>query len=230
MCQSVPLRSKKQLSYRTNESQLFLKQRDETLKILRCFACFSSRTEGQVPWLADTTGPHLHQRSRCSTLARRCRSPAATKHSLIYMIIRGCGARRDNKGETREQCPAVARRQGDARCNLKQGKDKGGGRRTARFGGGWLHNEAVDNKVQTTAYCEGEIFVEWILMLKRRWNRRGGKEWRCLRRQARAGVSGAWLRTWSGSEWIAEFLFHVYCTFEQTWPAMQSKNINVAWR
>lgn len=89
------------------------------------------------------------------------------------MIIKGCGARCDNKGETREQCPAVARRQGEPRCNLlrKIGgggriKEEGDIRRDSEPGG--FHNEAVHNKVQTTAYCEGEIFAEWKLMLKRR--------------------------------------------------------------
>lgn len=46
-------------------------------------------------------------------------------------------------------------------------KEEGDGG-TAGVRAGWLHNETVDNKAQTTAYCEGEIFAEWIVMLKRR--------------------------------------------------------------
>lgn len=64
------------------------------------------------------------------------------------------------RGRGQEQWPAVARRQRQPRCNLL--RQTGGGRHTSlctrRFRVRRLHNGAVNNKVQTTAYCERDLW------------------------------------------------------------------------
>lgn len=82
---------------------------------------FSSRTEGAGGLTGrrnrDPLTQHTMQyiRAALSLLA-------ATKHSLIYMIIGGCGARRGNKGGTRNNAQQWREGRGnrDVICSAKQ--------------------------------------------------------------------------------------------------------------
>lgn len=158
---------------------------------------------------------------------------AATKHSLIYMIIGGCGARRD-KGETQNNAKQSqeGRANRDVICSTNR---RGTIKQEADIRFYVRRNSESDGptmKLSTTKCRQLPIVRGDICGV----DTDAEKEMKSEEQKGMTVFTAAASRCkWSmiadleHFERITELSFNVYCMFEQTWLAMQSKKTPI-WR